>query len=105
MGLDLKFNLSAAVVAGMAMRKEAVGTTDEIKSAELDYVEDPCEENKHYLDWLTAEQLLGNIPDYTEFFNVDVIDNDALVRANTGASLYPRLTDFLEANNITWDEF
>lgn len=83
MGLDIKFNLSAAVAAGMAMRKEVTGTAQEIEIAEQQYAEDPCVETQRYVDWLKADQILGNIPDYALFFNVDVIENNALVRANT----------------------
>jgi hypothetical protein len=104
MGLDIKFNLSAAVAAGMAMRKEVTGTAQEIEIAEQQYAEDPCVETQRYVDWLKADQILGNIPDYALFFNVDVIENNALVRANTWGSLYDPLTSFLCTNNITWYE-
>lgn len=104
MGLDIKFNLSAAVAAGMAMRKEVTGTAQEIEIAEQQYAEDPCVETQRYVDWLKADQILGNIPDYALFFNVDVIENNALVRANTWGSLYDPLTSFLGTNNITWYE-
>ena len=89
----------------MAMRLEAVGTAAEIEKAELDYAEDPCETTEYYLGYIKAEQLLGNITGYPSFFNVEVFEGDALVRANTWGSLYAPLTSFLEVNNIAWDEY
>jgi len=55
MGLDITFNLAAAVKAGMTVIKETNGT---------------------------EELLLGKLPSYLHFFTVDTCNEYAQVRAN-----------------------
>ena len=104
MGLDIKFNLSDALAAGMAMRKEVTGSAQEIEIAEQQYAEEPSVANQNYIDWLKADQQLGGIPGYALFFNVEVVESNAYVRANKWGSLYDPLTSFLGTNNIPWHE-
>jgi len=105
MGLDITFNLAAAVKAGMTVIKETNGTEEEILQAENDYVLDPTEINEGILNWLKEELLLGKLPSYLHFFTVDTCNEYAQVRANKGRSLYAPLTAFLKTNNITWEEY
>jgi hypothetical protein len=107
MGLDIKFNLSEVVRAGMAIHAEVNGTLAERKIAEQQYAEEPCEANQRYIDWLKEFSMIGNIPNYIHSFSIDITDapnGNAYVRANKWGSLYEPLTDFLMANDILWDE-
>jgi hypothetical protein len=104
MGLDIKFNLSEVVRAGMAIHTETNGSLTERKIAQQQYAEEPCEANQRYIDWLKEFSMIGSIPNHIHSFGVDVAENNVYVRANKWGSLYEPLTDFLMANDILWDE-
>jgi hypothetical protein len=104
-GLDIKFNLSAAVIAGMAIRTETIGDKEAIAMAEKEYAENAYPTAKEFLDWVSSTILVATIPEYIESFVVDAFENDAVIRANKWGSLYKPLTSFLEVNNIPWEEF
>jgi hypothetical protein len=104
MGLDIKFNLVEAMVAGMTIHAKQTGSSSAIANAELAVAEDPCDQNQEYLSWLEEVCVYADIPHYPNSFVLEVIDTKAYVRANKWGSLYEPLTTFLRDNNIIWDE-
>lgn len=104
MGLDISFNLEAAVLAGMTIIKEITGTEEEIEAAEILYSLDTANVVEEYLDYLKSEITLGSITNHPYTFSLDVWEATAYVRANTWGSLYEPLTTFLKDNNIAWGE-
>lgn len=105
MGLDIKFNLAAAMAAGLTTTVERNGSDAEIESAEGDYHDEPTQACSDYIVWLRESITMGTIPAYPFCFTVDIIEENAHVRANKWGTLYAPLTQLLKDANILWDEY
>jgi hypothetical protein len=104
MGLDIKFNLVEAMVAGMVIHAETNGDKETIAIAEQGQADYPDAYPQEHLDWLKEVSIFGSLPDYPYSFMLDGIGTFVFVRANKWGELYEPLTTFLKSNNILWDE-
>lgn len=102
MGLDISFNRKAAVAAGLVISKDCNGDAATIAFAKSDPDCDPA-----YLAWLQREDEFIEVPNAGLFVSSDGFpDSEYLVvRANKWGRVYAPLTQWLQANNITWGEY
>jgi hypothetical protein len=99
MGLSIVFNISEAVEAGLKVFWQANGTPEQIEEERNNPLRDPG-----YYDWLQQESLTVSIPDTDYLANIYADDDSYYVTANKWGRVYEPLTNWLKANNISWDE-
>lgn len=98
MGLDISFNKTKALAAGMELLILPNGTAEQIQEAQESGNDDG------YTKWLQETELCMKVPT-TEYFVA--IGNDpetCWVRANKWGSTYEPLTARLKAHSIDWRE-
>ena len=99
MGLDIRFNRSEALAAGMEVRTVRNGDDHDIQIAQ-EYESDP-----EYVAWLQESSECVIIPFTDAPVTNDGIGDTIVVRANKWGSNYLPLTCWLKRHNIEWDEF
>ena len=99
MGLDISFNRTAAIAAGLQLTVETNGTKAEIFQAKQ------VNEDAEYITWLESEGEVIAIPGTELFTANDGVGDHISIRANKWGRVYEPMTNWLKANNITWGEF
>lgn len=106
MGLDVYFNVNAAVRAGLEITEQRNGSAADVQEARQ---EARLTGDFGYVDWLKSSQSVCQLPEkwrVDEYVrNIDFgSDGLAFVRANKWGNFYAPLTKFLADNNIEWGE-
>ena len=99
MGLDISFNRSEAIAAGMEVRTVRNGDDRDIQIAQ-EYESDPG-----YVAWLQESSECVIIPFTDALVTNDGIGDTIVVRANKWGRNYLPLTRWLKHHNIEWAEF
>ena len=103
MGMDLTFNRTKAIAAGLVFSKDTNGSEASIAAA-VQRLKDG-EEDPAYVHWLRSKINMVAVPG-TELMVQDIGVNDTVyVRASKRGHVYRPLTEWLQSNNIEWDEF
>ena len=100
MGLDISFNRSEAVKAGLEIVQVPHGTPEEIARE----IETP-DGNPRYMKWLMESSSHIKVPGTDLVVKDDGPDTHISVRANYWGPVYEPLTDWLRANAILWSEY
>lgn len=106
MGLDITFNRQEAIDCGLTFEMARNGFDEQIKEYEAECLAGAYFD-EGYLEWLTTEIELINIP-YTNIslVNDGTSDNkECVVRANHWGRAYLPLTTWLTINGIDWREW
>ena len=98
MGLDISFNRSEAVAAGMEFKTVRNGDDYDYHFAQ-DYGSDPT-----YISWLQESSECVIIPFTGALVTNDGIGDTIVVRANKWGRNYLPLTLWLKHHNIEWDK-
>lgn len=99
MGMDVYFNKTAAVAAGLVLRIERNGSDERI--AEEQAAEHP---DLDYIEWLSSASLVMDVPNANHSVSADVYEETVSVRANKWGSTYAPLTEWLLEHGISWGE-
>lgn len=99
MGLDIRFNRSEALAAGMEVRTVRNGDDHDIQIAQ-EYESVPG-----YVAWLQESSECVIVPSTGALVTNDGIGDTIVVRANKWGRNYLPLTLWLKHHNIEWDEF
>jgi len=100
MGLDLYFSKAKALAAGMVLEQETNGSAEDIAHS----VSLGDQENPEYLNWLKEVVNVTQVPGAKHRVNVWDGGEELSIRANKWGITYEPLTQWLKANNITWQE-
>ena len=100
MGLDISFNRTAAIAAGIKLSVLRNGSDSDIAIEEANPDKDP-----EYIQWLKAESECMEVPGLGTFVTNDGIGDNITIRANKWGRVYAPMTNWLKANNITWGEY
>ena len=98
MGLDITFDRTKAVKAGIKFETLPNATPEQIEAAK----DDPDE---GYQEWLASSQQCIEVPGFGHFVSDDGVGDFITVRANKWGRTYKPLTQWLVNNNIEWDEW
>lgn len=98
MGLDLQFNRTAALAAGLQLSVLRNGSDACIFMAKQD------NEAPEYIAWLETYSECVEVPDLGVFVTNDGWDDTISIRANQWGRVYAPMTNWLKANNIEWSE-
>lgn len=99
MGLDISFDRSEAVAAGMEFKTVRNGDDHDYQIAQ-EYDSDPA-----YISWLQESSECVIIPFTGALVANDGIGDTIIVRANKWGNNYLPLTRWLKYHNIEWGEF
>ena len=99
MGLDISFNRSEALAAGMEVRTVRNGDDYDYHFAQ------DCGSDPAYVSWLQESSECVIIPFIGSLVTNDGVDDVVVVRANKWGNNYLPLTRWLKYHNIEWDEF
>ena len=100
MGLDVRFNKTKAVEAGLILRDRANGSPEELAIA-LKHESSP-----DYIAWLKEVEATMEVPNRDGvYISADIHEDSITVRANKWGLTYIPLTDWLREHSITWEEY
>ena len=99
MGLDISFNRTKAINAGLTFVILPNSTPESIAQEEAEPHGDPG-----YLACLKGSENCINVPGTDIRVADDGIDDNIAVRANKWGRVYEPLTNWLAANGIDWSE-
>ena len=99
MGLDILFNRSEAVAAGMEFKTIPNGDDHDYQIAQ------ECDADPWHLQWLQESSECVIIPLTDALVTNDGIGDTIVVRANKWGRNYLPLTRWLKHHNIEWAEF
>lgn len=100
MGLDVQFNITKAVEAGLILRDQANGSPEELALASKQ------EASPDYIAWLMEVETVMEVPNRDGIYiHAEIHADSIIVRANKWGLTYIPLTDWLREHSITWEEY
>lgn len=98
MGLDISFNRTKAVEAGLVLIKERRGSEQEIAAIRAG-------DDASYYRYLMEEVDFIKVPTLGSWVENSGVGNTIVIRANKWGYVYYPMTEWLTQHGITWGEF
>ena len=105
MGLDVAFNRTRALAAGLVLKQDTNGTAEDIRRVEAQLASGEGQHDDDYVAWLKQEITLVEVPYANHLVQDDGIGDTIAVRANRWGNTYVPLTKWLTEKGIAWTEY